>query len=212
MGAYKDITGLRFGRLTAVRPHSRNQYKRWDWEYRCDCGGSIVRDGGSVTSGNVRSCGCLRREVASAKAATHRRTGTPIHRTWAHMLRRCRSPDEAMWHRYGGRGIKVCERWNSFENFLADVGERPSQEYSLDRINNDGNYEPGNVRWATALTQQNNKERNRKVEYKGRLVGLTELAALTGIALNTLDTRWCRGWRGERLYAPRTDPHARRRR
>lgn len=208
MPGFKDITGQRFGRLVAVKPNALNKHKRWDWEYICDCGNTLITDAGGPRSGNTRSCGCLRSEATSARMATHRKGGTPEHRAWAHMLRRCRSPDEPMYPQYGGRGIRVCDRWLKFENFLADMGEKPPG-LSLDRIDVNGNYEPNNCRWATWLQQANNKQFNRRTEYMGETITITELARLTGLSIKTIDTRWCRGDRGEALYRP-TD-HGRRR-
>lgn len=208
MPGFKDITGRRYGRLVAVRRHALNKHKRWNWEYLCDCGNTIVRDGGNVTSGYIRSCGCFRREATSARVATHRQGGTAVHRAWHHMLSRCRDPNVPMYPVYGGRGISVCERWLKFENFRDDMGEKPAG-MSLDRIDVNGNYEPGNCRWASWIQQANNKQYNRRAEYRGQQMTIYEIARLEGISTKTIDTRWCRGDRGEALYRP---THAARRR
>lgn len=133
------------------------------WTCRCDCG--VVKDisYASLSYGSSRSCGCLRDELAKVQPITHghakRGNLHPLYKVWAAMIRRCENSNDHHYHCYGGRGIKVCGRWrNSFENFLADVGERPSKKYSLDRYpNNDGDYEPGNVRWATSSEQAYNR-------------------------------------------------------
>ena len=136
------------------------------WECLCDCGRMCTRTGSALTGGKVRSCGCLRAEINAlslAKSNTkHGRTRTAEYRAWTSMKKRCTDSRSPSWPDYGGRGITVCERWaHSFVAFLVDVGERPSPLHSIDRIDNDGNYEPGNVRWATREQQARNKRVSR---------------------------------------------------
>jgi hypothetical protein len=151
---YIDITGQRFGRLTAIRPAGiRPQAKRptsgemW-WHCKCDCGRSTISKSGDLRR-KTRSCGCTRTHGHSQKH--------PLYPIWKTMRQRCLNPANADYRWYGARGITVCERWNDFTNFLADVGERPSPELTLDRIDVNGNYEPGNIRWATWEQQRQNK-------------------------------------------------------
>ena len=150
-----DITGHRFGRLTAVRFTGRSGNGGRAWHCACDCGGSIVAYVGKLRDGGVVSCGCSRRKhgLTRSRAQWH-----PLYLTWALMRNRCSNPKNTNYKNYGGRGIKVCTRWDDFTLFLADVGEKPPGK-TIDRIDNDGDYEPGNVKWSTRSEQQRNKRR-----------------------------------------------------
>jgi hypothetical protein len=157
---WHDRTGKRYGRLTALGIAGRKTVSgktRIIWRCACDCGNEIEIVG--IALGGISSCGCLRIEAITV----HGRSGTPEHRAWMDLHQRCCNPRNPRYQDYGGRGISVCQRWNDFGCFFEDVGERPSAEYSIDRYpNNDGNYEPGNVRWATRSQQQNNTRRSRR--------------------------------------------------
>lgn len=118
---------------------------------------------------------------------------TPTYAAWASMKSRCNNPNHTSYKRYGARGIRVCERWNEFEAFLNDVGERPSPKHSLDRIDNDGNYEPCNVRWATSLEQNRNTRSNRRIEIRGETKSLSEWLAFFGRSRKTFYQRIERG-------------------
>jgi hypothetical protein len=162
----KQMHGQHFGRLTVVRRDGQDNGGQAVWLCKCDCGNEKSIRGYDLRSGAVKSCGCLLRE---SKAPTtfihgHLRDGKQSreYRSWMAMMRRCFNPNFVHYSRYGGLGITVCERWRDFRNFLADMGQRPEGK-SLDRINSDGNYEPGNCRWATALEQRHNRR-----DLKGR--------------------------------------------
>lgn len=155
MSRFIDLTGKRFGRLV-VREIKERKSPIY-WVCNCDCGGTNIVQGGHLKNGNVKSCGCIAKEVTSDKSIKHGKSGTVEYKTWQQMKERCLNPTGKDFPKYGGRGITVCDAWkNSFEDFLAHVGTRPNGCKSLDRINNDGNYEPGNVRWATQAQQSRN--------------------------------------------------------
>jgi hypothetical protein len=164
-----DMTGQRFGRLVVQRRAGSAPNGRATWRCRCDCGQEHTVRGDVLRQGMTSSCGCIGAEVrAITAAATGRRnrthghstggTNTPEYQTWASMLRRCYTPSATSFKWYGALGVKVCDRWRtSFEDFLTDMGARPSPTHSIDRINPSGDYEPGNCRWATSQQQNFNK-------------------------------------------------------
>ena len=192
-----DLSGRRFGRLLVQRQAGQDDRGNYRWLALCDCGKSITPRGYSLTGGNTKSCGCLAREVSRKNAlnlAKHGMSHTAIFRLWTGMMARCYSPSAANYASYGARGISVCERWRSFENFYADMGEPPAGK-SLDRFpDTHGDYEPGNCRWATAIEQQRNKTNNRILEFDGRSMCLTAWADERGISRTCLDNRLRAGW------------------
>lgn len=177
-----ELAGQRFGRLIVVAK-SESRGRRY-WECLCDCGGTTITTTWCLRGGKSQSCGCLQRERTSAAAkiakTTHGRSNTPEFRSWSSMLSRCSNPNATGYERYGGRGIKVCDRWRAgFENFLADMGTKPDG-MSLDRINVNGNYEPSNCRWATRLEQANNRRDSVRAVVGGEEMTLTYAMAAAG--------------------------------
>lgn len=153
-----NIAGMRFGRLTALAACSNVESMAAKWLCSCNCGKEKTVDSYGLRSGRVRSCGCLKKEHAGHLNRKHGMSTSPTYMSWKSMIGRCQRAVTNSYRSYGGRGISICERWHTFEAFLADMGERPIGT-SLDRINCDGNYEPSNCRWATAKEQAQNKRK-----------------------------------------------------
>jgi hypothetical protein len=191
-----DRVGHKYGRLLVVSRASNKSEKDTNarWNCRCECGNESIAYGGDLQRGKVISCGCWNAE----QRIKHGMSRTPVNMVWRAMRDRCVNPNNKSFANYGGRGIRVCERWDSFENFLADMGSR-SNGYSIDRIDNDGNYEPGNCRWTTTKQQMNNQRRNRVLEFNGESKTIAQWAESTGIKWLTLRQRLDRyGWTIER--------------
>jgi hypothetical protein len=208
VGRIKDLTGQRFGRLAVIRLDGRKHGKA-TWLCRCDCGADRPGVyGNSLVKGSTTSCGCARRETCSRRMkrinTTHGMTYSPEFNTWSSMLDRCQRPNHKSYPQYGGRGITVCERWaKSFADFYADMGPRPSPNHSIDRIDNDGPYAPGNCRWATRDVQAGNTGCNHHLTFRGRTMILADWARETGLSREVLTYRLSRGWSVEKaLTAP----------
>lgn len=196
--AREDLSGQVFSRLTVLEFVGFNRY-RSVWKCVCSCGTEKTIIGAALTSGATKSCGCLSAETLGNRNRTHGLSLTTEYKVWAGMHRRCAVPSCKGYHRYGGRGITVCERWNDFETFLADMGNRPSKEHSLDRKNNNGNYEPGNCRWATRKEQHENTSIVKPI---AGFPSITAAGKQLGIPFTTLVGRLKRGWSVERVLTP----------
>ncbi len=158
MNKVVNLTGKRFGKLMVVEWAGSSKYRYATWLCQCDCGTVTKVLSGSLVSGHTRSCGCLRKRASRTRRLTHGQCGTSTYNTWINMKARCAKVGHLDYKHYGGRGITICDRWlHSFENFFTDMGPKPSSELSIDRIDNNGHYEPGNCRWATAKQQRANQ-------------------------------------------------------
>lgn len=164
------------------------------WKCKCDCGNEITARGARLRNGHVKSCGCRKGKVTAQRNFRHGHTGTRLYRIWSLMNDRCRNPRSPSYERYGKRGICVCEDWKSFEpfyNWAMDNGY--SENLTIDRKDNDGNYEPGNCRWATNLEQNNNTRKNTFVFHDEQSHTLAEWSRLLGIPYHTIHNRVKRG-------------------
>jgi hypothetical protein len=163
-----DLNGLQFGRLCVIRENGRLN-KRAMWLCKCECGNEVTLSSNRLLHKKcgTKSCGCLRNEKAKERATKHGLSKSPIYTIWESMRKRCNNPNAKRYDRYGGRGIEVCERWNDFKNFHDDMIEGHHEGLTIDRIDNDGNYEPSNCRWATQQEQMSNYSRNVFITIKG---------------------------------------------
>lgn len=181
-----DLVGQTFGRLTVIgsAPNTRKGGARW--LCHCSCGKEVIVRSETLRNGMTKSCGCWHSEVARAKHTTHGMTGTHIYGTWNKMMQRCESLNDRAYFRYGGRGITVCPSWHAFENFYADMGEPPTPEHQLDRIDNDGPYSPENCQWATPKMQANNRSNGVYASWNGKTQTLAQWADETGLAYHVI--------------------------
>lgn len=193
IGLEKKIKeGQRFGRLTAIRFIEKRFRSHEIWEFKCDCG-SLKNLFVNNVKRNTKSCGCLKHECLiqrnKEKLSTHKLTNTSIHRAWASMKSRCLNKNHKSYPLYGGRGINVCNRWMIFENFYQDMGERPSKNHSLDRVDNNGDYTPENCRWADRYQQQSNRRTNHYITFSGETMTIAQWSRKLQINTKTLATR-----------------------
>ena len=194
MVARLDLTGQRFGRLTAIR-YAESRRGKAHWLCKCDCGGESVSSATRLKAGGVLSCGCLVADATIKACRTHGLTRTSEHTTWLGIRKRCNNPNDPSFPRYGGRGIRVCEEWDSsFERFLSDMGMKPSPLHTIDRIDNDGPYAAWNCRWVEQKTQQRNKRSNVIIEFEGESRCISEWAEMFGIKQATLRARLRNNW------------------
>lgn len=189
-----DITNQKFGRLLVVSRASNTSRNAVTWNCLCDCGREKIVAGRHLRSGVTVSCGCFAAESTKIRSTTHGMTGTRTHKIWAGMKQRCGNPKSPEFYLYGGRGISVCDRWkNSFETFLADMGEAP-QGKSIDRIDVDRGYSPENCRWANDFQQANNTRRNRLITANGETMTHTQWSVALGGNPNLVYLRIRAGW------------------
>ena len=197
MGNFINITGHRFGKLVAVK-QVENISGRVAWLLDCDCGGTKITTTQRLRKGKTKSCGCV------VTNTTHGFSNTDVYRRWAGFLQRCTNPSNPAFHNYGGRGITVCERWESFENFYADMGDPPPGK-TLDRIDNDGPYSPENCRWASRKRQQRNRRDLSLITFNDKTQCMAEWAEELGMKRDTLRQRFRNGWSIEKAMTTPVD-------
>lgn len=190
MAKPKDISGQKFGRLTALKYLGKSK-----WLCKCDCGGTSNSRYDRLVGGHAQSCGC-NRKLSTTK---HGMSRTHTYRIWQGIKARCNNPNDTGYSNYGGRGIKVCDEWLSFDQFLIDMGTRP-KDFEIDRINNDGDYEPSNCRWVTKSTNMSNTRRSNRVTWNGVTMSIAEWAKHLNVPEGRLRNRLQSGWSVEKAF------------
>lgn len=204
-GRFKDLTGIQFGRLIAIKTIGLDNNKGYIWECKCECGTICQVRSHDLVRGATKSCGCLHREtiVGNKFATIHGQYGTDLFNTWRHIKERCLLTYNKNYNHYGGRGITICNEWK--ENYFVfkdwSINNGYSKGLSIDRINNDGNYEPNNCRWTTMKVQGNNRSTNIFVTYQDKTQTLSQWSEEKGINKGTLYGRFRKGWKDEKLFS-----------
>lgn len=205
MPKLNDLTGQTFGLLKVVeraedyvQPNGRH---RPGWKCQCECGKTAMVLGENLTSGRSRSCGCYQKEYMSAHKSTHRETNTKLYGVWCSMKSRCYNPNVKYFKDYGGRGITVCQEWResyeSFRDWALSHGYKDG--LSIDRIENDSGYSPGNCRWVTRAVQSNNRRSNNMLTLNGETHSISEWAKLLNVNSRRLYNRYYSGWDAEKI-------------
>ena len=192
MGKFIDLTGQRFHKLTVISraPGYQSSSNGTRWHCVCDCGNKTISDGSGMRKGLIKSCGCHARQFLGKPHFKHGQHKHKLYLAWTSIKQRCLNPNHPWYHRYGGRGITICDEWvNSYPAFVAHMGPAPTDKHTVDRINNDGHYEPGNVRWATRAQQVRNRANNRMITYGERTMCFADWVKETGIPHTTLHYR-----------------------
>ena len=185
MGKLIDLTGQKFGRLTVLTRKGKTKSGNAKWLCQCECGKETIVSSIELKSGDTRSCGCLREEVSAARMTTHGKAKTKAFRVWMSMKARCLNKDDRAYCYYGKRGITICEQWMAFENFYADMGDRP-EGLTIERIDNNKGYSPDNCKWITQKEQMRNTRRNKIIRYGGKKQCIGEWAEDLGLNYKTL--------------------------
>jgi hypothetical protein len=195
--AFRDLQGQRFGRLIVITEAGRDKWGAAKWWCLCDCGNETAVVGKVLTRGDTKSCGCYATD-ARKRRAKHRMGRTALYGRWRNMFTRCENPNVASYKDYGARGIRVCESWRDFRNFLADMGE-PPPGHELDRIDNDKDYEPGNCRWVPRRVNANNKRSSHKITIDGTTKTAAEWSRASGVQSGTIRARVRAGITGKQI-------------
>lgn len=198
----KDMTGQRFTRLVVIGRAESDANGNAKWHCICDCGATTISLGFALRDGQSKSCGCLTTEQLIDRNSTHKLSKTPEYRTWAGMLQRCKSLKREKSYLYSEKGIRVCERWHTFENFYADMGPRPGPKHSIERKDGNGNYEPKNCYWASIKEQNNNTEQNHIVTYRGESMTFQQALDKSGniVTRGAVRGRLARGWHVDQAF------------
>lgn len=190
----QSYDGRRFGSIVILRKEPGKYF----WHYKCDCGALGRVYSGQI--GKLRQCKqCYLKNIGNSRK-THGKHGTRIYRIWQNMKKRCLTKTDRSYPYYGGRGITICDKWMRFEGFYSDVGEPPSAKHQLDRIDNNGNYTPENIRWVLSSENCRNRRSNRLIEWNGEVKTVVEWSEILGINWGVLRQRLYRGWTVERAF------------
>lgn len=199
-----DITGQKFGRLLVICRVENSPSGKTQWKCQCECKDEniIIVSGDCLRRGITKSCGCLQKEITSKRSKTHGHSKAPVYNIWLKMKKRCYDENDPQYKDYGGRGIKICDRWlKSFSNFLEDMGEKPGG-LTIERIDNNTGYSPDNCRWASRREQNQNKRNNKYYEYKGMRLTMTEWSRRLGINPSSMFERFEKWTIEEALTTP----------
>ena len=200
MSKKENLIGQKFGRLTVIdfaEPYVWKNKNFSQFKCMCDCGNEIVIRASKLKNGHTKSCGCFHKEQLSKRNKKHGLSDSTEYKTWSHIRDRCYNKNNKDYRYYGGRGIKACDRWlgeKGFENFLADMGKKPSPKHSIDRIDNNRDYTPENCRWATLLEQANNKNWNVFLTYNNKTQTIAQWARELNVHVELLYGRKKLGW------------------
>lgn len=206
----QDKTGKRFGKLTVISMSPERKQNRVTWECLCDCGNKTLATSNGLQSMRTKSCGCTRSQLISEAKTKHghssrvrgKSVATTEYMIWAGIKTRCLNKKSRPYKDYGARGITICDGWkNSFEQFISDMGLRPSKSHSIERLDNNGPYDPENCIWATSTKQANNKRNNHMLECYGKTQSVSDWARETGILATTLIMRIRAGWSSEKAIS-----------
>lgn len=199
-----SLINQQFGRWLVLAPtDERTLNGEVRWQCICDCGTRRVVSGKILKNGESKSCGCFSAEESRKRFTKHGMYNKPEYGVWEAMLARCANSKNASYKDYGARGIFVCESWKKFDNFIADMGQRPTSYHTIERVNNDGPYSPANCRWATRKEQQNNIRSNRYLTVDGVCKTVSEWSATTAVSAAVIHNRLYRGWsEKDAVYTP----------
>lgn len=190
----KNITGMRYGRLTVVEYVGKQKNGQSLWLCKCSCGKTVVKRKSALTCGVTKSCGCYRKERAAGLNKTHGLSSTKPYSVWKNMVDRCRNPENKDFHHYGGRGIAVCKEWLTLEGFMGDMGASFKDGLTLERVDNSKGYCEDNCRWATRKEQSNNLRSNRMVTYNGETLTMSQTAEKYNVNYYLLRSRMQQDW------------------
>ena len=199
---FKDLRNMRFGKLLVLEPIKKSYETKYHWLCVCDCGKEKIIMSSNLIRGISTTCGCGKIKIGEV-TTKHGMTNTRMFKIWSGIRKRCTNQKCESYKHYGGRGIKISEKWNNFIDFYNDMKEGYADDLSLDRIDHNGNYEPGNCRWATSKTQNRNRRNNNVITFNNESKTLAEWSELSGNNYTVINYRIKKGWDTERaIFSP----------